>query len=175
MFERTPIGGLLLENVDGWTFTVQDGVIVGRFPDDLGVLLMTTIASNKLPNPVTHETCFAHAAQLAAVEDATPSDWITLQSVTGPYGSANFRRGLDRVYCWYCYRAPGLIVGAYCCQADLTRTYESKRLQRQCNQMITSAVFDHRIWGVDNEMTRLLIALLGADDTPQAPYNEIRG
>ena len=164
MFARTSIGGLLLEEVDGWTFNAQDGVIAGRFRDDPGTLLITTIASNRLPGPVTHEACFARAAQLAEVTDPTPADWKTLHSVTGPYGSANFERGLDRVYCWYCCRAAGVIVGTYSCPAEVTRTFTNRALRAQCHGMITSAIFDRRIWGADDEITRVLIALLGADD-----------
>jgi hypothetical protein len=30
--------------------------------------------------------------------------------------------------------------------------------------MITTAIFDRRIWGANDEITQVLIALLGADD-----------
>jgi hypothetical protein len=30
--------------------------------------------------------------------------------------------------------------------------------------MITTAVFDRRIWGANDEITQVVIALLGADD-----------
>ena len=165
MFARTSIGGLLLEDVEGWTFTVQHAAIVGSFRDDPGILRITVIASNKLPTPVTHEACLAHAAKLAEVADPKPADWKRLQSVTGPYGSVNFDRGSDRVFCWYCCRAPGVIVGTYSCPEKLARTHPNRWLRAQCNSMITTAVFDRRSWGANDEMTKVLIALLGADDT----------
>src|SRR5690348_13739295 len=106
MFARTSIGGLLLDDVEGWTFNVQHDVITGSFRDDPGILRITVIASNKLPTPVTDQACLAYAAQLAEVADAKPADWKMSQSVTGPYGSAHFERESDRVFCWYCCRAP---------------------------------------------------------------------
>ena len=166
MFARTSIGGLLLEEVDGWTFNVQHGVIAGKFRDDPGILRIKTIAANRLPQPVTHDACLSRAAQLAEVAEAKPSDWKMTQSVTGPYGSANFERGSDRVYCWYCCRAPGVIVASYSCPEKHARTLANRGLRMQCNCMITTAVFDRRIWGANDEMTHLLIALLGADEAP---------
>jgi len=164
MFARTSIGGLLLEEVEGWTFNLERGVIAGKFRDDTGILRITTIAANKLQHPVTHEACLSHAAGLAEVADPKPSDWKMSQSITGPYGSTNFERGGDRVFCWYCCRAPGVILGTYSCPADLARAAANRWLRAQCNSMITTAVFDRRTWGADDEITRVLIALLGADD-----------
>jgi hypothetical protein len=164
MFARTSIGGLLLEDVEGWAFNVQNDVITGKFRDDPGILRITTIAANKLPHPVTHEACLLRAALLAELVDPKPNDWKRLQSVTGPYGSASFDRGSDRVFCWYCCRAPGVIVGTYSCSADLARANANRWLRAQCNCMITTAIFDRRIWGANDEITQVLIALLGADD-----------
>jgi hypothetical protein len=164
MLARTSVGGLLLEEAEGWTFTVQDGVISGKFREESGVLRIGTIPSNRLAQPVTHEACLSHAAELAGVANPTPSHWKTSQSITGPYGSAHFDRGSDRVYVWYCCRSPGVIVGAYACPADMARTYSNRGLIIQCNCMISSAIFDRRIWGADDEITRLLSALMGGDD-----------
>lgn len=164
MFPRTSIGGLLFEDVEGWTFSVQDGVIAGTFRDEPGMLRITTVAANRLPQPVTHEACILRAAKLAEVMDPTPSDWKMSQSVTGPYGSANFERGSDRVFCWYCCRAPGVIIGTYACPVELSRTHANRWVRAQCNGMITTAVFDRRAWGGSDELTQVLIALLGADD-----------
>src|SRR5436309_13280182 len=54
LFARTSIGGLLLDDVEGWTFTVQQDVITGKFRDDPGILRITTVKANTLPHPVTH-------------------------------------------------------------------------------------------------------------------------
>ena len=167
MLARTSVGGLLLEDVEGWTFAVQDGVIAGRFRDDPGILRITTVPSNNLPQPVTHQACLSRAAELAEVANPRPSDWKMSQSVTGPYGSVNFDRGSDRVFAWYCCRGPGLIVGTYACPAELSRTFANRSLRVQCNCMITTAVFDRRGWGGDDEITRVLTALLGADDAQE--------
>jgi hypothetical protein len=150
--------------VEGWSFAVQHGVIAGRFRDDVGILRITTVAANRLPHPVTHEACLLRAAKLADVADPKPSDWKTSPSVTGPYGSANFDRGSDRVFCWYCCRSPGVIVGTYSCPAEVSRTFANRGVRMQCNRMITTAVFDRRIWGANDEITQVVIALLGADD-----------
>jgi hypothetical protein len=167
MFTPTPVGGLLLDDVEGWTFAVHDGVIAGRYKNEPGVLRIATIASNRLPHPVTHAECLSRAAELAEVADPKPSDWMTSQSLTGPYGSASFDRGSDRVFVWYCCRSPGVIVGAYSCPADLSGTWAIRGLRVQCNCMITTAIFDRRIWGADDEITRVLTALLGADDAQE--------
>ena len=164
MLPRTAVGGPLLEDVEGWTFNVQDGVIAGKFRDDPGILRIKMIAANKLPHPVTHAACLSHAAELAQLADAKPSDWRTSHSITGPYGSANFERGSDRVYCWYCCRAPGLIIGSYSCPTDVSRTFANRGLRMQCNCMITSAIFDRRDWGANDEITQVVIAMLSADD-----------
>ena len=158
----------MLEDATGWTFAVQDGVITGKFGADPGILRIATFASNKLPHPVTHDACLSRAAELADVPDRRPSDWDTSTSVTGPYGSAKFDRGTDRVYVWYCCRAPGVIVGTYACPVDFTRTFANRGVRVQCHGMITTAVFDRRIWGADDEITRVLIALLAADDAEVA-------
>jgi hypothetical protein len=152
----------MLEDVEGWKFVVEDGVIVGRCRDEPGILRITSIWSNRLPHPVTHHECLMRAAALAGVVDPQPSDWQTSGAVTGPYGSAYFDRGADRVYVWYCCRAPGLIVGAYVCPIDVCR--QTIGLRVQCHIMITTAVFDRRVWGGDDPLTKLLIALIGADE-----------
>jgi hypothetical protein len=172
MRTRTSIGGLLLEDVEDWTFTAQGDVISGRFRDDSGIMRIKTIASNRMPQPVSHEACLTRVVELAELADARPSDWKMSQSITGPYGSANFLRGSDRVFCWYCCRSPGVIVGTYSCDEALARTSANRWLRVQCNCMITSAIFDRRIWGANDEITHLLIALLGADDTTYARYQQ---
>ena len=171
MFARTSVGGLLLEEVEGWTFAVHDGVIAGKCGTDPGLLRIATFASNKLPNPITHEACLARAAELVGVANPRPSEWRTSLSVTGPYGSVSFERGPDRIYAWYCSRSPGLIVGAYSCPADSADTFPSRGIRIQCNCMITTAVFDRRVWGADEPVTRVLTDLLGpdADQTPPPP------
>jgi hypothetical protein len=163
MLDRTSIGGLLIEEAQDWAFSVQDRIIAGRFRDDSGILRMTTIAPNQLSQPVTHEECLSHCAALAEVTEK-PADWYRGESGTGPYGSASFQRGSDRVFVWYCARLGGLIVGAYACAADVSRTRENRGIRARCNYMITSALFDRRIWGGDDELTRWMTALLAADD-----------
>jgi hypothetical protein len=174
LLARTSIGGLLLEEVDGWTFSVQQDIIAGTFRDDPGILRIKTITANSLPHPVTHDACLSRAAELAEMANATPSDWNMQKSITGPYGSANFERGSDRVYCWYCCRSPGIIVGAYTCPAKLTRTYANRGVRSQCNRMITSAIFDRRIWGANDEITQLMIDVLGPDDPPDENDGDAR-
>ena len=41
MPKRTPIGGLLLEAVDGWSFSVRDGTVAARRGMQPGVLRLT--------------------------------------------------------------------------------------------------------------------------------------
>jgi hypothetical protein len=172
MFARTSIGGLLLEDVAGWRFVIQDGVIAAKFPKDEGILRIKTIASNRMPHPVTHDACLAQAAQLAEAGDPKPANWIRSQAITGPYGSANFDRGADRVYVWYCCRSPGVIIGTYSCTIDLSHTSANRGLRAQCSCMISTAIFDRRIWGADDEITRLLTTLLAKNDAPpDSPRN----
>ena len=146
MFARTSIGGLLLEDVDGWTFVVQGGVIGGTFRDEPGVLQIAIVPSNTLPLPVTHDICLSRAADLAQAGRLRPSIWKRSESVTGPYGSAEFERGSDQVYVWYCCRAPGVIVGAYSCPTEQARSWANRGVRVQCRSMITTAVFDRRAW-----------------------------
>ena len=108
MMSRTPIGGLLLDEVEGWAFHVQpDGVVAGRRRGDSGILRIFVIPPNRLQNPVTHEQCLTIAQGLAEVAHARPSGLQMMQSISGPFGSACFERGDDFVRVWYCNRAPG--------------------------------------------------------------------
>jgi hypothetical protein len=167
MLTRTSIGGLLLEEVEGWTFAVQDGIIAAKFREDSGILRIATIPSNRMPHPVTHDACLGQAAKLAEAGDPTPSNWKRSQSITGPYGSASFDRGSDRVYVWYCCRSPGVIVGTYSCTVDLSRTSANRSLRMQCSCMISTAIFDRRDWGADDEITRVMIDLFRQDDAQE--------
>jgi hypothetical protein len=169
MFTRTSIGGLLLENIEGWTFAVQGQVIAGKFGQEPGVLLITIVPSNTLPLPVTHDLCLSRAADLAQAADIRPSDWRRYESVTGPYGSAEFDRGADQTFVWYCCRSPGVIVGAYSCPTEQARVRANRGVRLQCHSMITTAVFDRRAWGCDDQITRMLNALLGGGDEPSEP------
>jgi hypothetical protein len=161
MFVRTSIGGLLLEEVEGWTFVVHGDVISGKFRDEPGVLQITIVAPDALPLPVTHDACLLRAAGLAHVADLRPSDWKRSEALTGPYGSAEFDRESDQVYVWYCCRSPGTIVGSYSCSTVLSRTWANRGVRQQCRSMITTAVFDRRAWGGDDAITRWLNAELG--------------
>src|SRR5688572_3540184 len=139
MMPRTPIGGLLLEDVEGWTFHVQpDGAIAGRFRDDSGILRIFVIPANRLQNPVTHEQCLTIAQQLAEIANERAAGRQMMQSISGPFGSARFERGDDLVRIWYCNRAPGLVIGIYACSLESSRTYANRNIARQCANTIGS-------------------------------------
>jgi hypothetical protein len=165
MMSRTPIGGLLLENVEGWTFHVQpDGTVAGRYGDDSGLLRIFIIPPNHLDNPVTHEQCLAFAQRLADVSEKRASSRQMMQSISGPFGSAYFERADELVRIWYCNRAPGLVIGIYTCSIEASRTSGNRRIARQCAHTIGSAIFDRPSWGGDDELTRFLQANLTCDD-----------
>src|SRR4051812_23330573 len=172
MLSRTPIGGLLLEEAEEWKFVVHDGVIAGTYQSEPGILRIATIPSTVLPQPVTHDACLARSAELAKLTNPRPADWTRFDGITGPYGSVNFDRAPDRIYVWYCCRSPGLIVGAYSCSTEVSRTWANHGVRMQCDRMITTAIFDRRTWGGDDELTRMLIALLGADEAQDGSQDE---
>ena len=171
MASRTPIGGLLLEDIDDWAFHVQpDGAIAAKRRDDSGVLRILVTPSERLQQPVTHEQCLAIARTSADVPNAAAFGRQMLQSLTGPFGSARFLRRADDgsddlVRIWYCNRPPGLIMGIYACSHDASRKPWYGRIAAQCAHMIGSAVFNRPAWGGDDELTKVLIKHFGADET----------
>jgi hypothetical protein len=159
---RTSIGGLLLQPVEGWTFsTTADGGVAGIHDWDPGILRIKSIPPDRLPQPVTHDDCLRLASELAGVaQDAELQERTVKQSVTGPYGGAKYHRGKDLVCVWYCYRPAGLVFGTYGCPLELSHSADNRTIRTQCAQMILSAVFDRPAWGADDEMTRVMIAAL---------------
>jgi len=172
MASRTPIGGLMLEEIEGWAFHVQpDGGIAAKRNDDSGVLRIFVTPSDRLRQPVTHEECLRIARTVAKVPDAPPFGQQLMQSITGPFGSARFRRAGenghdDLVRVWYCNRPPGLIMGIYACSFEASRGSWYGLVGAECAHMIGSAIFNRPAWGGDDELTRVLLTNLKDTDTP---------
>ena len=164
MPKRTPIGGLLLEAVGGWKFSLRDGTIAGRRGHEPGVLRLTTHAANLLPNPITHEWCMQLAARFARVLEPVLHSQQTIANATGPSGWGRGRFGKDYICAWYCNRPPGLILGVYAFPAIHLDKPEQKYALDQAAHIVASAVFDRPSWGCDEEpLTRFLIDQLEAD------------
>jgi hypothetical protein len=168
MMSRTPIGGLLLDAEGGWSFSVRDGTIAGKLGEQPGLLRVTTLAPNQLPQPLTHERCLQLAADWVGAAQAKLFDRQLTESATGPFGSASFLRGKDYVSVWYCTRPAGLIMGAYACPADFGRTPDARFIRARCARMIGSALFDRGSWGAQDELTKFLISEL-APPEPNSP------
>jgi hypothetical protein len=159
---------MLLETVEGWSFSLRDGVIAGRRGKQPGVLRITSMSMNELRQPITNEQCLEIAAKWMDVTNEKASDVHGLQSATGPIGSATFHRGKDHIVVWYCTRPAGLIIGAYATPAALTATPEYRFLRAQCARMIASALFDRLSWGGDDELTQILISQLAKDEEEES-------
>jgi len=158
MRQRTPIGGLLLEAVEGWRFSLRDGTVAGRRGLQPGVFRMTTKAPNELARPITHESCLQFAAQFAGVPQVILRSQQTVASITGPFGWGSGRWRKDYLCTWYCCRPPGLILGVYVFPANLFHEREQQDALNECGHMISSAIFDRPSWGADDEITRFLVA-----------------
>lgn len=171
MASRTPIGGLLLEDIEEWSFHVQpDGGIAGQRRGDDGVLRIFVTPAEQLKPPVSHEQCLAIARTSADVADAAAFGRQMMDSVSGPFGSARFLRrrddgSNDLVRIWYCNRPPGLIMGIYACSFEASRGPWYGLIGAQCAHMIGSAVFNRPAWGGDDELTRVLLTNL-KDEEP---------
>src|SRR3954466_3037948 len=150
MPKRTPIGGLLLEGVEGWKFSLRDGTIAGRRGDQPGVLRLTTQAANLLPNPITHEWCLQVAAQFARVHEPVFRSQQTIASATGPFGWGSGRWDKDYICAWYCTRPPGLILGVYAFPAIHVEVPEQRYALDEAAHIVSSAVFDRPAWGMDD-------------------------
>jgi hypothetical protein len=166
MASRTSISGLLLESVEGWAFSVRDGVIAGRRRQEPGVFRIMTIEPNRLPQPLSHEDCLRFAEERVGKPEGAVFDRHMMQSITGPFGSASYRRGKDLICVWYCNRPAGLILGAYASPAELCRTPRYNLVRAQCARMIATAMFDRPAWGGEDELTKYLIAELAAEEPP---------
>jgi hypothetical protein len=125
-----------------------------------------SVAPNLLPMPITHEHCLKLAEERVGTAEGGVFDRRMMQSVSGPYGAASFRRGKDLICVWYCNRPAGLIFGAYACPAALAKTPEYNFTRVQCARMIATAVFDRPAWGGDDELTKCLIDDLARDEPP---------
>jgi hypothetical protein len=163
MRQWTPIGPLLLEEVEGWRFSLRDGTIAGRRGLQPGVLRITNSSAEELGSPVTHDTCLKVAAKFASVPFEMMRRQQTLASAGGPFGWGATRWGKDYVCAWYSCRAPGLIIGVYAFPAALFHEREQQDALHECARMISSAVFNRPLWGADEEpITRFLTNQLEA-------------
>ena len=157
MRQWTPIGQLLLEEVEGWRFSLRDGTIAGRRGVQPGVLRITNHNAELLESPITHECCLKAAAKFAGVPFEMMRRQQTLASAGGPFGWGSARWSKDYVCAWYSCRAPGLIVGVYAFPVALFHEREQQDALHECAQMISSAVFNRPAWGADHEpITRFL-------------------
>src|SRR3954467_2939539 len=142
MPKRTPIGGLLLEGVEGWKFSLRDGTIAGRRGDRPGVLRLTTTNANLRPNPITHEWCMQAAAQFARMLEPVFRSQQSVASVTGPFGWGSGRWDKDYLCAWYCNRPPGLILGVYAFPMVHFAEPEQRFALDEAAHIVASAVFD---------------------------------
>lgn len=158
MQQRTPIGGLLLEAVEGWRFSLRDGTIAGRRGMQPGVLRITSKWSDEFPRPVSHETCLEFAASFANVPHVMLRKQQTVASATGPFGWGSGRYGKDYVCTWYCCRPSGLIIGVYAFPITLFHESDQQDALTECARMVASALFDRPSWGADDAITRFILA-----------------
>jgi hypothetical protein len=156
MVSRTPIGGLLLEAAEGWSFSLRDGVIAGKRGSNLGVLQIVYLSLNQVPHPVTHEVCLQIAAERFGIKTDRANDVHRFESATGPLGSACYRQGKDLICVWYCTRPAGLILGALSCPATLARSPDFSFTRAQCGRMIGSALFNRSEWGAADPLTNFV-------------------
>jgi hypothetical protein len=147
----------LLEAAEGWSFSVRDGAIAGKRGKRPGVLRLVTVASNEVPNPVTHEVCLRIAAERLDIRAEKPTDVQMFESATGPVGSACYTTIKDVVCVWYCTRPAGLILGALACRAALAKSPDFRFTRAQCSRMIGSALFNRAEWGGDDPLTQIVL------------------
>jgi len=156
-----PIGGLLLEAVEGWRFLLRDSTIAGRRRRQPGVLRLASVAPNRLTRPISHESCLQIGAKFACVPVEMLRRQKTIASATGPFGKGSGRWGKDYLSVWYCCRPAGLIIGVYAFPVNFFYEPEQQEALGECAHMVSSALFDRTIWaawGADDELTRFLIA-----------------
>jgi hypothetical protein len=168
MASRLPIGGLLLEAAEGWSFSLRDGVIAGKRGTQPGVLRIITLAPNQVPQPATHEVCLRLAVDRFAIKSDRPTDVHLVQSATGPFGSACYRERKDLVCVWYCTRPAGLILGALACPAALAKAPDFKFTRAQCARMIGSAIFNRAEWGASDELSNFVTTEILQLEPPEA-------
>ena len=169
MRQRTPIGGLLLESVEGWRFSLRDGTIAGRRGMQPGVLRITSHAPNELERPITHETCLEFAAKFANVPHVMLRKQQTVAAASGPFGWGSGRWGKDYVCAWYCCRPSGLIIGVYAFPLAFFHDGDQQDALTECARMIASAIFDRPSWGANDELTRFIVAYQEAQQRLHIP------
>ena len=181
MASRLPIGGLLLEAAEGWSFSLRDGVIAGKPGKQPGVLRIVILAPNQVPQPATHERCLQLAVQRFAIKSDKPTDVHMLESATGPLGSASYREGKDLVCVWYCTRPAGMVLGALACPVALAKAPDFKFTRAQCARMIGSAIFNRSEWGATDELSNFVSTEIlqleppeeqGDEDVPSRPADK---
>jgi hypothetical protein len=159
------IGGLLLPEVRGWTFSERDGAIVGRPTRGQGVLRILHVPQEIMPQPVTHEYCMS--VMRMALNAGQPTDHRMMESVCGPYGSATFvrpiRRGRwrgedDVIRAWYCRRLPGMIYGLYTCRKSVAHGPAHQQAIAACAHIMSGVLFDRVGWGhADDPLAQVLL------------------
>jgi hypothetical protein len=165
---RTPIGGLLLEAAEGWSFSLRDGVVAGRRGKQPGVLHLISLAPNQIAPPLAHERVLQVAMQRFGITAGKATDVQMIESATGPFGSATFRQGKDVRTVWYCTRPAGFILGCLSCPAGLAKTPEFRFTRIQCHRMIGSALFNRAEWGGDDALSKFVATEI-LEQPPPAP------
>src|SRR5438477_6886926 len=156
MRPQTPIGGLLLQAVEGWRFSLRDGTIAGRRGMQPGVLRITSKAPNQLVRPITHEACLQIAASFASVPQVMLRSQETVASATGPFGWGSGRWRKDYLCAWYCCRPAGLIIGVYAFPVFHFHERDQQDALNECGHMISNAFFDRSEWGADDELSQFI-------------------
>jgi hypothetical protein len=155
---RIAVGGLMLEQVEKWSFDFHGGIIVGRRDgDEVGLLCIRHVASNLLPGPITHAYCLEAARRMLNVPDDPVEYFDALETPCGPYGAATFVGAADVRRVWYCNRPPGMIVGVYSCPARFAGDAVYRITCAECRRIMAGAIFDRPSWGGDDPLTRVLI------------------
>ena len=156
---RLAIGGLLLPEVAGWTFSEVDDAIVARPARGPGVLRILHVPQETMAQPVTHEFCMS-VIGMVLMTAGQPSDREMKESVTGPYGAATFVRPIRRgrwrgeeelIRAWYCRRLPGMIYGLYACRRSLAHGVAYEQASAACADIMSKVLFDRVGWGAADD------------------------
>jgi hypothetical protein len=177
---RIAIGGLLLPEVLGWTFSERESEIVGKPPvrhlaaggqrekQGTGVLQIFHVPQHVMPQPVTHEYCMS-VMQMVLRSAGEPTNREMKESVCGPFGAATFARAgggggrggeAEVIRGWYCRRPPGMIYGLYSCRKSLAHGAAYHQTVAECAYIMSHVLFDRVDWGAagaDDPLTQVLL------------------
>jgi len=136
---RVELGPISIDVPPEWRFYPLDDRLACRPMSGVGILQITPVARDQLPQNPTHEMLMAAAKEASGYELEGPGIDKAKETIDqGRAGGESFRAGRDYVRVWYHQRPEGLVLAWFACPAKRIAERSVARLIGQCDRIIAS-------------------------------------